>query len=115
MTQSIRFGIQPTKLVEEGASTAYESILLSQEYLSSTDKEEVINSNIWLELPICTECKLVIFEADSPVTIKEGSTGTERPDTSFLLEKKTYTESFYVKAQDTVDVNISFKTYGKES
>jgi hypothetical protein len=114
MSSQISHSIQPTDINENEVSTELEALTVSQEYTSQIVKEDLIDSNSWKELPIASNCKLVILESDSAVTIKEGESGTEQAGVTFLFLKKNISSSFYVKAQDTAQISISWKSYGVE-
>lgn len=112
---SLRYNIQTIKVDESQNTTALESIVVSQDYDATTDKCKVLKSiNEWIELPVAPSCKIVKFEADAGLLLREGLTGAEQQDVTFFLKKGTINNSFYVKNTTGDQIAIKWNTLGGE-
>lgn len=115
MSNSLRYEIDVVKIDENYATTVIDSIVVSQDYDSTTEKCRVIKSiNEWQELPIASNCKLVKFETDIGLVLREGLTGDEQNDVTFFIKKGTITSSFYVKNTTGLNIPIKWNTLGEE-
>ena len=115
MTESLRYEIDVVRVDDSTNTTNIDSLVVSQDYDDTAGKSKSLKSiNAWVELPIADNCKLVKFEADSAVVLREGASGAEQAGVTFYMKKGTISSSFYVKNTTGETIDIQWNTLGEE-